>query len=341
METAAIAPATPTGPATRLPAWRRWLAPRPPKAVTAVVVGERCLAARVEFEETTNRLKLVHAGEGDASSLERWRTARWFADSAPVLVLAGPERQFLTLDRPPVPQEELAMAVRFPLAEAAELDPEQMLGTALPLLRMSDSMAPQVMAVGARLDAVKAQLARLAAAGIKARSIDVSYSALRGMALMQPPDEDGWVNVTLIGGELAIGLLWQGEFCALRTLALPRRAPRDEHEFENALALHIQRTADLFERQTTRLAVRRVLAALPGLPLSAREAIHAALPLSPALFDLENHLDMDDEGRAACAGNGEMTALICVAVGRLYDLRGLSRPAHEALEARAAQGQPA
>ncbi len=299
--------------------WARWLAPRHESAVTTVMLGERCLAVRVEAGTGEARPRLVQAVEGAPDDLARWRADGLFRHSRPVLVLASSERHLLTLDRPDVPSAELPLAVRWPLGTTLEIEPEQLLTTAVEMPRINESLAPQVLAIAAKIEPVRAQLDTLQRAGIDLRSIDVSDSALRGMRKLMPPDNEGWVVLAMIGHDLCIGLLWQGRFCALRTLALPVRRPRDTQEFDEQLALHIQRTADLFERQARQLAIRQVLAALPALSAESRSAICAALPLQAHLFQLGQAFDLSDELLQRCSGHNDLTALACVAATRLYD----------------------
>jgi len=312
--------------------WARWFKRRPPRALTAVMLGDTCQLVRLE-PAATGRLQLVAAEEAPVAELKRWQPL--FATSQALLVLRSEERQLLTLDKPEVPDAELALAVRWPLAEALDAEAEQLLCSAQTLPRINDTLRPQVLAVASRIDVARAHLATLAAAGIKVGSIDVSDSALRGMVLLQPARDDGCVVLAFAGAGIAIGLLWRGQFCALRTLALPVRQPRDEAEFEEHLALHIQRTADHFERQATQMSVRRVLALMPSLPASARASVSAALPLAAQMFDLTTALDMSDAVRDRCATHNDLSALACVAAARLID-QGLARqPAAEAAEATA------
>lgn len=315
------------------------LTPRAPQAVTAVMLGERCLAARVEAAGSGVRARLVEAIEGDPADLSRWRAAGLFKHSRAVLVLSSAERHLLTLDRPAVPAAELSLAVRWPLAAALEVEPEQLLATAIELPRINEAVHPQVLAIAARLDPVRSQLATLRQAGIVLRSIDVSDSALRGMRALQAADNDGWVVLALVGRDLCIGLLWHGDLCALRTLALPVRRPRDTQEFDEQLALHIQRTVDLFERQARQLAIRHVLAALPSLAAESRAAVCAALPLQSRLFDLADAFELRAELRQRCAGHNDLTALACVAAARLFDLSAATITADAV--AGAAAGSPA
>lgn len=307
-----------------------------PRSVTAVMLGERCTLVRVEAPSATGKPLLRTAAEGPPALLRRWREDGWFKHSLPLLVLPTEQRHLLTMDRPEVPEAELRLALRWPLAEAMEAEPEALLATGQTLPAINDNQRPQVLAVGARLPLVQQQLATLQAAGIAVRHIDVVDSALRGMALLQahanpaPSEalaaEDSQVVLAFLGHTLGIGLVWRGAFCALRTLALPRRAPRDEADFEDHLALHIQRTTDQFERQATRLAVRQVLAAMPALPPAARQSVRQALPLEARLFALPEVFELGTSTLDRCESDNTLTALAAVAAARLFDLGHLSSP---------------
>ena len=283
------------------------------------MLGETCLAVRVDASTPGARLRLVDAVEGTAQDLRDWRQRKFFAGSQVVLVLGTAERQIITIDRPDVQDDELQQAVRWPLAEAMELEAEELLTTAQPLPPINAALKPQLLAIAARVAVARAHIATLKSAGIALRSIDIVDSALRGMALLQGSDNNGSVVLAFVGGDICIGLLWHGEFCALRTLALPVRVPRDSGEFEEQLALHIQRTTDHFERQATQLAVRHVLASMPSLGDATRESVRSALPLAPRMFELDAHFDMSGVTRERCEGHNELSALACVAAARLID----------------------
>ena len=309
----------------------RGRATRAPRAVTAVMLGdERCLLARVALA-ADGSAQLADAAAGTPADLPLWRARKLFANSQPLLVLGTDERQLLTLDRPEVPDDELQLAVRWPLAEALDCEPEALLSTALALPRINDALRPQVLAVAARLDRVQAHLKTLSAAGVKVRSIDVADSALRGMVLTQPADGDGWVVLAPSGDTMCMALVWHGQLSALRTLALAPPAQRGDAVQQEQLALHVQRTIDLFERQATQLAIRQVLA-VPPSPRSPQslQALRDALPPAARLFDLATALAAGaaastaatpaaTAAHALCAEHSDLTTLACVALARLAD----------------------
>ena len=278
--------------------------------------GERVLAVRVQAQPQGG-WQLTHACAGVAAEVKSWHRAGVFANSQPVLVLPCSQRHVLTLDRPEVPPEELLSSLRWPLGEALEVEPDTLLCSVTPLPQINETGRRQVLAVAAKLELVREQLSRLGDAGVQVRHVDTVDSTLSGMAALAPANADGWIMLAFVGGELCIGLVWRGQFCTLRTLALPQRSLRGPNEFEDHLALHVQRTADLFERQATRMAVRHVLASLPSLPAESRERALASLPAGTQWLDLATALTPPAPVAELCAADDELSALVCVAVSRL------------------------
>jgi hypothetical protein len=305
------------------------------RAVTAVMVGPHCAVVRVEARP--DGLRLVAADEGEPDDLARWKPL--FRGSRGVLVLRSEERFLLTLDKPEVPESELNLAVRWPMGEALGAEPEQLLTVALPLPRVNEAVRAQVLGVATRLDIAQAQLASLRAAGIDLRSIDVVDSALRGMALLQDPLPASTVAVCLVGNNMSIGLIQQGQICALRSVPLPGREGHADAELAEQLALNTRRTFDHYERQAmlshrhgdathshaAPVTVGRALASVGSLSQAALDTFCTALPDAPQLFDVAAGLQCSEEIALRCAGHDELTALACVAAARLHDTGPVAR----------------
>lgn len=258
------------------------------------------------------------------AQLKRWRREGVLPRRGAVLVLGGADRYLQTMDRPAVPADELTLAVRWPLAESMEAEPEELLVTALPLKGVNDSGRQQVLAVAGRTAVAKAQLALLAQAGAEVRHIDVIESALRGLALVHARPSTGTIVLFTLGGELAVGLLWWGELCALRSLPLPALEERSSVAWVDQLALQVQRTSDHYERQATQLAVREVLACLPEMSPSERSALCSAMALPtrevPALAAAATPATEAGPGPLPGDATHEaLAALVCVGVVRLAE----------------------
>lgn len=296
------------------------------RAVTVVMVGARCAVVRLEAR--ADGLHLLAAEEGEASDLAGWKPL--FKGSRGVLVLHSEERFLLTLDKPEVPDAELNLALRWPMGEALSTEPEQLLTVALPLPRANEAARPQVLGVAVRMETAQGQLATLRQAGIDVRSIDVIDSALRGMALLQDTLPASTVAVCLVGNHMSIGLIQQGQICALRSVPLPARVGHADAELAEQLALNTRRTFDHYERQAmlsqrsgdanaAPVAVGRALASVASLSRDALDTFCTALPDLPQLLDVAASLHGDPAITQRCAGSEELTALACVAAARLFD----------------------
>lgn len=296
---------------------RNWRPRAGPAAqpVSAWMVGPSCAMVRVEPPGADGRPRLVVAQRADGEVPRAWRAQA--KGSTAVLVLGTLERHLMTLERPQVPDHELPMAVRWPAATAQDTDPDLLLCTPLALPTSNAAARDQLLVVSAMVPLVQQKLSALRLAGIDARAVDVVDSALLGMVRLHHDPHEACVALAPAGSSLCIGLMWQGRFCALRTLALPGGHPREDRDYSDHLALHIQRTVDLFERQATLLAIRQVMLALPSLSVTARETVASALPLPVHLFQLDEHLDIDPAAQAALAGDDDLQALAAVAVYRM------------------------
>jgi hypothetical protein len=314
------------------------------RAVTAVMVGAHCAVVRLEARP--DGLKLVAVDEGEPNDLARWKPL--FRGSRGVLVLRSEERFLLTLDKPEVPEAELNLAVRWPMGEALGAEPEQLLTVALPLPRVNEAVRAQVLGVATRLDMAQAHLASLREAGIDLRSIDVVDSALRGMALLQDTLPASTVAVCLVGNNMSIGLIQQGQICALRSVPLPEREGHADGDLAEQLALNTRRTFDHYERQamlshrhgdaahghTAPMTVGRALASVGSLSQAALYTFCTALPDAPQLFDVAASLHCTEDIARRCAGHDELTALACVAAARLYDTGPVARAGADAASRR-------
>ena len=304
------------------------------RAVTAVLLGPTCAVVRLEAR--SNGLHLVAAeavqideitgGTLSAADLARWKPL--FRQSTGLLVLRSEDRFLAALDKPEVPDAELNLAVRWPMGEALGTEPEQLLTTALPLPRVNEAVRAQVLGIAARIEVVQAQLAALRLAGIDVRSVDVVDSALRGMALLQPELPASAVAVALVGHTMSIGLIQQGQICALRSVPLPERDGHADADLAEQLALNARRTFDHYERQAmlsqrsadgaspAPMAIGRALASVGSLSQYGLDTFCSALPDSPQLLDLAALLHLSPELAARCSGHDELTALACVAATR-------------------------
>lgn len=301
-------------------------------AVSALMLGDRCQGVRVEAGD--GRPRVVEAVEGDAAELRRWKP--WLRGSRVVLVLDAEQRQLQLRDRPGVPDEEMAQALRWPMAETLGVDAEALLVSAVGLPPLNEASRPQVLGVAALMDTVKPLLAMAGRTGVEIRHIDVIDTAMRGMVLLHRPRLRSAVTVCLAGSAVCIGLIRDGGIAGLRSVPLPAREGASDLALADQLALNARRTFDYYERQAGlmardagTLAIDHALASVESLSPEAYEIFASALPQAPERFRVDEVLDGAPEVLQRCHGHDQLTALACVGVARLHDHGVLAMPAAE------------
>lgn len=289
--------------------------------VATFCVGPRCAFVRLGpgSEGPTGRLRLLGAEHGSTADLKRWGASKLTRGAALTLVLQQADRQTLVQDRPDVPDQELAQALRFNAAEAMDAEPETLLTAAVAMPLINNNQRLQALTIAAPLDVVRAQLDQLSQAGMSVRSVDVADSALRGMAVLSRVGDAGSIMLSVQEGSASIALIWNNQFCALRVLPLPSAGPGQEALLEEQLALQIQRTADQFERQASNLSVKHLLAALPLMPAHRRQPVCDGLPFGARQFLLSEALEGSAELLQRCDNDATLNQLACVAAARWMD----------------------
>lgn len=264
-----------------------------PGAVVAVSLGPDAALVRVA-PGAGSRLPRVEAAvraEAGSDPWRRWRQQGLFARAQRVVVVLPTRLRTTTLlPRPDVPDADLVSATRWQLAASLDYPAEDALLDVLPLPALANNQTPQVMALSARVDAVRDHIAPLLAAGVRPTVIDIEDTAQRNLALRAGPGLAAVATLGFTEREALLTVVADGELCISRAIALPDMATQPVASCER-LTVQVQRTLDAFDRQATRFAVRQ-LQLLPG-PLDAHiEGVLAPLltqRLQPvrlqALFD--------------------------------------------------------
>ena len=224
-------------------------------------------------------------------------------------VLAGGEYQFMSVESPNVPREELKSAMRwrlkdvldFPVADATfdvlevPLDPNA-------VVRPQQS----VFAVAARNTVIAARQQLFTAARVKLRTIDIPEMAQRNVSALLEQDGRGVAVLSFgeDGGLLTVS--WRGELYLSRridaTLAQLLDADHDrKHQVFDKITLELQRSLDNFERQFSFISVARLVLAPTGAS-GLEEYLSSNLYTRVETLDLAALLDLDAVPDLADAG---------------------------------------
>lgn len=211
--------------------------------------------------------------------------------------------QFVQLNAPTVPPEEMKSALRWAVkdsldfpADDAVIDALQVPTDGAPLGR-----PPLSFAIAARKERVADKVRAFQKAKIRLRVIDVTETAQRNLAaLFEQPGR----GLAMLAFHEAGGLLTftrDGELFASRRIDIPASAlalsddadaPRRDGLFER-VGLEVQRSLDNFDRQFSQIALQRLLVAAPTGAAALVSYLASNLYLPVETVNLAEVMDID------------------------------------------------
>jgi MSHA biogenesis protein MshI len=225
-------------------------------------------------------------------------------------VLAGGDYQFMSVESPNVPRDELKAAMRWRLKDILDFPIDEATFDVLDVpLDPNAVVRPQqsVFAIAARNGVVAARQKLFNDAKVKLRVIDIPEMAQRNVSALL--EQCGRGVAVLAFGEDG-GLLtvsWRGELYLSRridvTLAQILDADHDrKHQSFDKITLELQRSLDNFERQFSFISVAKLVLAPTGATgledyLSSNLYTRVETLDLAALFDLERVPDLADPAR--------------------------------------------
>lgn len=273
-----------------------WFKQKPQTGFLALQAGAGGLShAEVTWRDGRPTLVACVARTEAGDSLKSWSL---YANAPlPVsLVLSPGEYQLLPIDAPPVPPEEMKMAVRWRVKDLIDFPVDDATVDAIRLDPGQPESAGKLLAVVAHNQVLKRYIDLAERARLRLAAIDIPELAQRNLAaLLETPDRVlALLSFTPEGGLLT--LTRNGELCFHRRIDfnVSMLAGLDEDRLRmtlERLALELQRSLDHIERQYSGWRIDRIVLApppaVPGLADSLREQLY--LPLEVAdpggLFD--------------------------------------------------------
>ncbi|MCA1924672.1 MAG: agglutinin biogenesis protein MshI [Thiobacillus sp.] len=234
---------------------------------------------------------------GEAASEKSW--SRFGNAPLPAsLVLAPGDYQILPIDAPPVPPQEMKMAVRWRIKDLIDFPVDD---ATVDVIRLDTGQADtggKLLAVVAHNRVLKRHIELAERTRLKLTAIDIPELAQRNIAaLLETPDRVlALLSFTPQGGLLT--LTRNGALCFYRRIEFSGQALAglDQERMRPAfdrLALELQRSLDHIERQHGDWRLDKIVlalpAAVPGLADYLREQLY--LPLEAA--DLDGVFDGD------------------------------------------------
>jgi MSHA biogenesis protein MshI len=215
----------------------------------------------------------IEFSDANAATLIKQWVSRHKLDGADCNLVLPPAQSFLMqVQKPPVPEEELAQALVWAVKDSLEYSVDEAAIDAFPVpedsLRGRD---PMMNVVGARKTIIREHLKLVEAAGLTTRAIDIAELSLRNIAdrLAEPGKA---ISMIVVEDTVGTILVFKNS-----QLYLARQVTCDASVFQNSgdiqerqdaegqLCLEIQRSLDYFESQLGQVSPQKILvAAGPG-----------------------------------------------------------------------------
>jgi MSHA biogenesis protein MshI len=225
-------------------------------------------------------------------------------------VLAGGDYQFMSVESPNVPREELKSAMRWRLKDILDFPIDDATFDVLDIpLDPNAVVRPQqsVFAIAARNSVIAARQKMFNAAKVKLRAIDIPEMAQRNVSALLEPEGRGVAMLSFgeDGGLLTVS--WRGELYLSRRIDVTVAQILDDdhdrkHQSFDKITLELQRSLDNYERQFAFVSIAKLVLAPTGATgldeyLSSNLYTRVETLDLADVLDLERVPDLADPGR--------------------------------------------
>lgn len=283
--------------------------------------GDRLLLARVvrlDGEVQVDALRAVAAPAAQRAAAMRALKQEGLLRNARIHVLLAPGQYDVhQVARPAVPAEELRDALRWQLRGSLGYPPEEALLDVTTLPQPADAPSSRVLVTTARRSVVADVIAPLAACNVPVDAVDVPEFAQRNLAhggSADPGKSDAWLAFDQDTFLLTVHCM--GELAFARRMLLPNAALSAETDadpvahFVERVVLQVQRSLDLFERQSGLPAVTQILIGPHPHAAAIADELRQRSFARPVLAESTDLLR-----RAAAASSGAFAAELTGVIG--------------------------
>jgi MSHA biogenesis protein MshI len=238
-------------------------------------------------------------GAANAEALEKAGKDLHCANYRCTTVLGGGDYQFLSVEAPNVPREELKTAMRWRLKDVLDFPVTDATYDVLDIpLDPNAPTRPQqsIFAIAARNSVIQARQKLFTQSKIRLRTIDIPEMAQRNVSAMLEPEGRGIAMLSFgeDGGLLTVS--WRAELYLSRridvTLAHLLDADHERrHQSFDKITLELQRSLDNFERQFSFISVAKLVLA-PSGAAGLEEYLSSNLYTRVETLDLGQLLDL-------------------------------------------------
>ena len=214
---------------------------------------------------------------------------------------------------PAVPEAELREALRGQLRGALSFPPEQ---AALDFLRLpqAEGGRPTLLAVAARLATVDEAVAPFEDAGVEVDAVDVPELALRNLGSRHAAAEGTQAWLAFDGDAALFTVQLGAELCFARRLQAPAHVAATDADaqaqFADRVATHVQRSLELFERQSGLPPVLQMTVGPHRQAGRIARALVDATGIDTRVFEWTAEVESDPALLATCTADALEAALL-------------------------------
>ncbi len=247
----------------------------------------------------THALDTVRIGD----AIRRLARTGCFRNARITLVLSAGQYEIHPLPAPPVPGDELRDAVRWQLRDVLAYPPEQAAVDFVRLPQVSQSGAASLLVVATRQSVVDELVETFSTGGVEIDAVDVPEFAQRNLGQLAAAGEGthAWLSFDIDSCLLTVQL--GDELCFARRIAMPgarvgvSRNDADAGEqiaaFAQRIAAQVQRSLELFERQSGLPQVLQMTVGPHPFARALAEAIVELTGIETATFDEDQYFTLD------------------------------------------------
>jgi MSHA biogenesis protein MshI len=238
-------------------------------------------------------------GAPNAEALEKAGKDLHCASYRCTTVLGGGDYQFLSVEAPNVPREELKTAMRWRLKDILDFPVTEATYDVLDIpLDPNAPTRPQqsIFAIAARNSVIQARQKLFTQSRIRLRTIDIPEMAQRNVSAMLEPEGRGIAMLSFgeDGGLLTVS--WRAELYLSRRIDVTLGQLLDadherRHQSFDKITLELQRSLDNFERQFSFISVAKLVLA-PSGAAGLEEYLSSNLYTRVETLDLGQLLDL-------------------------------------------------
>lgn len=262
------------------------------QGLTGVALEPGAGGAAVAVERRAGRLVMQHWARCVAADDDGWPVEDLLAQRrGPIVaVMEAGQYQSILVERPDVPDAEVAAAVRWRIRDLVDFAVDAAVVDVFDVPTQARGNRRMVYAVAAPNAAVTALQARLGARAAGLSAIDIPELCVRNLAAVLPQDQSGVACLLIRGGRGLLTLTRNGQLYLVRQMEIGESAVSQPGAI-GQIALELQRSLDYFESHYDQRPIRDVVIA-PAIDAGAyARALSEEMAVEVSLLDLNEIVD--------------------------------------------------